>query len=352
MHKQTVVVIFGGASSEHEVSRNSATTIINALNRNLYEVITLGITKEGKWMIYTGSTEHIPTGEWEKYALPAILSPDATHKAILKLVGNQIKEIPVDVAIPVLHGKYGEDGTIQGLFEMAQIPYVGCGVLSSAACMDKAHTNLLAKNARIAQADYLAFTKENGFSMKKYIKKVESKLGYPCFVKPANAGSSVGISKASNGEELATAIELALEHDHKFLVEKAIVGRELECSVLGNEKPVVSCAGEILAAAEFYDYDAKYNNNESKTVIPADIPEDVTKEMQRMAKKIYLALDCQGLARVDFFLEDGTNRLLFNEINTMPGFTSISMYPKLWEAVGLPLPKLLEELIGLALTRR
>lgn len=311
----------------------------------------MGITKAGKWMIYTGQTEHIATGEWEKYAIPAIFSPDATQKCILKLVGNQVKEIPVDVIFPVLHGKYGEDGTIQGLFDMAQIPYVGCGVLSSAASMDKVYTNMVAKTARIAQADYLAFTRLEGLSPMKCVKKIEKKLGYPCFVKPANAGSSVGITKAKNQEDLVAGIALAIQHDYKFLVEAAVVGREFECAVLGNEKPMASCAGEVLSAAEFYDYDAKYNNVESKTVIPADISDEITKEIQRVSKKIYMALDCRGLARVDFFVEEGTNRVMFNEINTMPGFTTISMYPKLWEASGLPLVKLLDELIALALAK-
>lgn len=311
----------------------------------------MGITKTGKWMIYTGQTEHIATGEWEKYAIPAIISPDATQKAILKLVGNQVKEIPVDVIFPVLHGKFGEDGSIQGLFEMAQIPYVGCGILSSAACMDKAFTNLVAKQARVGQADFLAFTKLEGMSPKKCVTKIEKKLGYPCFIKPANAGSSVGITKAKNQEELIEGIALAIEHDSKFLVEAAVVGREFECSVLGNEKPVASGVGEVLSATEFYDYDAKYNNAASRTVIPAEVSPEIVKEMQRMSKKIYMALDCTGLARVDFFLEEGTNKVLFNEINTMPGFTSISMYPKLWETSGLPLPKLLDELIALALVK-
>ena len=351
MNRKTIIVLFGGQSSEHEVSRMSATTMIKSLDSKKYQVIPVGITKEGQWLIYTGPTEHISTGEWEKYATPAIISPDAKQRALLKIVNGHVKEIPIDVVIPALHGAWGEDGTIQGLLEMACIPYVGCGVLSSAVCMDKVFTKLIAKNANIPQAKYVWFTKEELEEMDKLVERVEKKLGYPCFVKPANTGSSVGISKAKDQDALIKAIRMAAEYDRKIIVEEAIIGREFECSVLGNEAPIVSGIGEVLPAAEFYDYDAKYNNNESRTVIPAPITKDEEKTMRKIASKIYQAVDGSGLARADFFMEEETGRILLNEINTMPGFTAISMYPMLWEAVGVPTTELMDCLIELALTR-
>ncbi len=351
MNRKTVIVLFGGQSSEHEVSRMSATTMINAIDSKKYQVIPVGITKEGQWLIYTGPTEHITTGQWEKYATPAIISPDAKQKALLKIVNSHVKVIPVDVVIPALHGAWGEDGTIQGLLEMACIPYVGCGVLSSAVCMDKIYTKLIAKNASIPQAKYIWFQKEELDEMDKLVDRVEKKLGYPCFVKPANTGSSVGISKAKNQETLRKALRLAAEYDRKIIVEEAIVGREFECSVLGNETPMVSGVGEVLSAAEFYDYDAKYNNSDSRTLIPAPITAEEEKTIRKIASKIYQAVDGSGLARVDFFMEEETGRVLFNEINTMPGFTSISMYPMLWDQAGIAKEKLMDHLIELALLR-
>lgn len=351
MNKKTVIVLFGGQSSEHEVSRMSATTMLKALDSKKYQVIPVGITKEGQWLIYTGPLEHISTGQWEKYATPAILSPDAKQKALLKIVNGHVKVIPVDVVIPALHGAWGEDGTIQGLLEMACIPYVGCGVLSSAVCMDKVFTKLIAKNSAIPQAKYIWFYKNELDEMDKLVERVEKKLGYPCFVKPANTGSSVGISKAKNKDDLIKALQLAAEFDRKIIVEEAIIGREFECAVLGNEVPSVSGVGEVLPAAEFYDYDAKYNNSESRTIIPAPITEEEEKTIRKIAAKIYQAVDGSGLARVDFFMEVETGRVLFNEINTMPGFTAISMYPMLWETAGVKKEELMDCLIELALAR-
>lgn len=351
MQRKTIVVLFGGQSSEHEVSRMSASTILYALDDEKYHVIPVGITKEGQWLIYTGPIENISTGKWEKYATPAILSPDAKQKALLKIVNGHVKEIPVDVVIPALHGAWGEDGTIQGLLEMARIPYVGCGVLSSAVSMDKVYMKLIAKDAGVPQAKYMWFHKTELAQMAKVIGKVVKKIGYPCFVKPANAGSSVGISKARNDKELEDALNYAGGFDRKVIVEQAITGRELECSVLGNEDMMVSGSGEILAAAEFYDYNAKYHNAASRTVIPATVTPEQDKEMRRIAKKIYRAVDGSGLARVDFFIEEKTQRVLFNEVNTMPGFTAISMYPMLWEAQGMTKGELMDELIALATQR-
>ncbi len=347
LNKKTVVVLFGGQSSEHEVSRVSASTIISNINQDKYYVIPVGITKEGQWLIYNGPVENIKSGEWEKFGTPAVLSPDASHRGILKIVGNKVKTIPVDVVFPALHGLYGEDGTIQGLLELAKIPYVGCGVLASAVSMDKAFTKIIAKNAKIRQADYLLATKEE-IKKKSVLSKIEKKIGYPCFVKPSNAGSSVGITKAHNYDELVKGLELAAENDRKIIIEKNITGREVECAVLGWKKARASSVGEIFSAAEFYDYDAKYNNADSKTVIPADLDEETVKEIQKTAVKIFKAVDGKGLARVDFFVESGTGRVIFNELNTLPGFTSISMYPKLWEDAGMPVTLLIDELINTA----
>lgn len=352
LNKLTVAVIFGGQSSEHEVSRVSASTIISNLDPEKYYVIPVGITKDGKWMIYNGPVENIKNGEWEKFGTPAVLSPDASQKGLLKTVGGKVKLIPIDLAFPVLHGKYGEDGTIQGLFELAQIPYVGNGVLSSSISMDKAFTKIIAKNAKIPQAKYVEVHSEDLKRLKTTASKIEKKLGYPCFVKPANAGSSVGITKAHNKEELMEGLRVAAVHDSKMVVEEGIVGREIECAVLGNRGHVeASCVGEIFSAGEFYDYDAKYNNAESKTVVPAEISPEKQDEIRKMAIKVFNAVDGSGLARVDFFVENGTENVIFNELNTLPGFTPISMYSMLWAACGKSTAELLDNLIELALER-
>lgn len=352
LYKKTVAVIFGGQSSEHEVSRSSAVMMLSELDREKYQVLPVGITKKGQWLIYNGPVEHVGTGEWEKYGTPVCLSPDASKKALLKIVNGSVKEIPVDVVIPVLHGAWGEDGTIQGLLELAQIPYVGCGVLASAVSMDKVYTKMIAQTFELPQAKYLwTDTLELREEKETVIARVEEKLGYPCFVKPSNAGSSVGISKAKNREQLSAALDLAAGYDKKVIVEEAIDGREFECAVLGNDMPEVSGVGEVLAAAEFYDYDAKYNSQESRTVIPADLPEEKVEEMRKIAKCIFRAVDGSGLARVDFFMEKATGRVLLNELNTMPGFTPISMYPMLWEERGMKKTELMDRLIELAIAR-
>ena len=352
LNKLTVAVIFGGQSSEHEVSRVSASTIISNLDTEKYYVIPVGITKAGKWMIYNGPVENIKNGEWEKFGTPAVLSPDASQKGLLKTVGGKVKLIPIDLAFPVLHGKYGEDGTIQGLFELAQIPYVGNGVLSSCVSMDKAFTKIIAKNAKIPQAKYVEIHADDLKRIKTVASKIEKKLRYPCFVKPANAGSSVGITKAHNKEELIEGLKNASVHDSKIVVEKGIIGREIECAVLGNRGNVeASCVGEIFSAAEFYDYDAKYNNSDSKTVVPADISAEKQDEIRKMAIKVFNAVDGSGLARVDFFIENETENVIFNELNTLPGFTPISMYSMLWAACGKSTSELIDNLIDLALER-
>lgn len=351
MKKLTVVVLFGGQSPEHAISCLWAADMIAALDEEKYDVLPVGITKNGNWRICHGSVDAIREERWEKYSVDAILSPDASRKSLLKLVGGKHKEIPVDVVIPALHGVWGEDGTVQGLLELAQIPYVGCGVLSSAVSMDKVYTKLIAKAAKIPMAKFfwcdgrfLAETKE------KVMDQAEKKLGYPCFVKPANSGSSVGVSKAKNREELEKALFYAAKYDRKVIMEEAIDGREFECAVLGNEDKHISGIGEIVTTAEFYDYDAKYHNALSRTIIPGEAEAEALAQMRKISEKIYHAVDASGLARVDFFMEK-SGRVLFNELNTMPGFTSISMYPMLWEEEGMSKTELMDRLIALALER-
>ncbi len=356
MSKKVVVVLFGGQSSEHEISKISASTVISALDKNKYYVMPVYITAEGHWMMYDGPVENITNGKWENYAAKVVLSPDTEHGGLLRIVGGKVKVIPVDIVFPVLHGKGGEDGTIQGLLELAEMPYVGCGVLASALSMDKAYTKIAASSIGIEQAEYTVVYRhdiedadENG--LLKIYDDIENKISYPCFVKPSNAGSSVGITRAENRESLAEALKLACEHDRTVIIEKNIQGREVECAVLGNNNPQASCVGEVLAAADFYDFDAKYNSRESKTVVPAQIDDGIAEEIRDKAVRIFKALDCCGLARVDFFIEDGTNRVIFNEINTMPGFTSISMYPMLWNECGLTVEELADKLIELGFER-
>jgi len=356
MNKKVVVVLFGGQSSEHEISKISASTIISAIDSEKYYVMPVYISEEGHWLLYDGPVENITTGKWEKYSARVILSPDAEHHGLLRTVGNKFKIIPVDTVIPVLHGKYGEDGTVQGLLELSGIPYVGCGVLSSSISMDKSYTKIIAESIGIEQAKYTVvyrymFEDISEEEKNKILKEIENKVAYPCFVKPSNAGSSVGVSKASDKDELMEAIALACEHDRIIVIEEAINGREVECGVLGNNDVKASCVGEVLPASEFYDFDAKYNSKESRTVIPADLSENISEEIREKAVKIFKALDGCGLARVDFFVENETDRVIFNEINTFPGFTSISMYPLLFEACGITLEELTEKLIELSFER-
>ncbi|NLJ90626.1 MAG: D-alanine--D-alanine ligase [Clostridiales bacterium] len=355
MSKKIVAVLFGGQSSEHEVSCISASTIIQNINRDLYDVIIIGITKEGKWLeVY--SVDDILSGDWTKGTTKAIISPDATQKSVLLIKDNTVVKKPIDVVFPVLHGLYGEDGTIQGLLELAGIPYVGCGVVASGISMDKLFTKIIVKNLGIDQAKYVPVHKKDLFNRDKsfneeIIKLIEASLKYPMFVKPANAGSSCGISKVNNKSELIDGLIEASNHDKKILVEEGIVGREIECAVLGGKEPRASGVGEIIAAAEFYDYDAKYNNSDSRTIISPALDREIVETVRQYAIKIFNAVDGYGLARVDFFVEKDTNRVVFNEINTMPGFTSISMYPMLWEARGIGKPQLVEKLIQLALNK-
>lgn len=350
MNKKTVAVLFGGQSSEHEVSCVSAATIISNINKESYDLLLIGITREGHWVM-ANSLEEITSGTWVNSPVSAILSPDATQKGFYITKDGNTSLQTVDVIFPVLHGKYGEDGTVQGLIELSQIPYVGCGVLASAVSMDKFYTKIIVDTLGIRQAKYVPVLSLQLKDLEAVLSRVETELSYPVFVKPSNAGSSQGVSKAHDREELAAALSLAAKHDRKILVEETMVGREIECAVLGGLEPKASGVGEILAAADFYDYDAKYNNAESKTVISPELPEGVAAKVRSHAVDIFRAVDGFGLSRVDFFLENGTDEVVFNEINTLPGFTSISMYPMLWEEKGLNKQELIEKLIQLSFLR-
>ncbi|MBQ1687758.1 MAG: D-alanine--D-alanine ligase [Lachnospiraceae bacterium] len=350
MSKKNVAVIFGGKSSEHEVSCVSATTIIKHINADLYDITLIGITKAGEWL-KVDCVEDIESGAWKNSKTTAIISPDAGQQSVLFMKDEQVTRKKLDVIFPALHGLYGEDGTIQGLFEMAHIPYVGCGVLSSAVSMDKLYTKIIVDTLHIRQAAYVPVLKKDLEDMPATLARVEEKLSYPVFVKPSNAGSSQGVSKAHDRTELEAALQLAVKHDRKILVEETIIGREIECAVLGGKSVKASGVGEILAAADFYDYEAKYNNPESKTVISPELPAGVEEKVQKAAVDIFTAVDGFGLSRVDFFLEKETNEVVFNEINTLPGFTGISMYPMLWKAAGIETTDLVNQLLEMATER-
>lgn len=351
MDKKTAVVLFGGQSSEHEVSCMSAVNVIEHINQHKYEVLLIGITKEGHW-VKVESVEDIKSGAWRESRVTAVLLPDASRKSVLLLSDGQTTEVKIDLAFPVLHGPWGEDGTIQGLFELAQIPYVGCGVLASAVSMDKLHTKIIADSIGIRQAAYEAVFASQLKNMSQVVERIESRFSYPVFIKPSNAGSSRGVTKATDRSTLESGLLEAANHDCKILVEETIVGHEIECAVFGGgrEEVKASGVGEILAAAEFYDYEAKYFNAESKTVTDPEIPGDSAERVRQTAMAIFKAVDGYGLARVDFFVkEDG--QVVFNEINTMPGFTAISMYPMLWEARGITKDQLVDMLMEHGLKR-
>jgi len=353
MEKMKLAVIFGGMSTEHDVSIVSGTSIIKNLNKEKYEIFPIYIDKKGKWNKYIKNIEEIGTIN----------------------VGDKIDEIEeiknpmeylknMDCIFPVLHGLYGEDGTIQGLFELLKVPYVGCKVLASSVSMDKVYTKIIFDKAGINQAEYVYIRENKGnyiyideafnekiCTLEEISKIIEEKQKYPMFVKPSNSGSSVGINKVKNIEELKNAIEYASKYDKKILIEEGIVGREVECAVLGNEDVQASCIGEVLSAEEFYSFDSKYKNSESMTVIPANLPKEISEEIRRLAIKAFKAVNGSGLSRVDFFVEKDTNKIIINEINTLPGFTTISMYPKLFEAVGISYTQLLDEIIKLAIEK-
>ena len=349
MNQKNVLVLFGGTSPEHDISMASAAAVIGSLGR--HNVIPVYVTRSGKWLLYDGKLDNIQAIDWERFGTPAILSPDRTNKGVLRIVGEKVKIIPVDIVFPVFHGRDGEDGTIQGLCELAGLPYVGCGVLSSALAMDKAFAKMTAKSLKIPQGEYLVFSQEELVNMEPALKKIRYKLGYPCFVKPAVGGSSIGISKVKNKQELKEAITHALIYDNKIIVEKAIKGREMEVGVLGQGAGAESSVvGEIIPDGEFYDYDAKYVKQGSKTPVPADIPEETADEIKKYALQMFRGIDGRGMARADFFVDEA-GKVLLNEINTVPGYTNISMYSKLWEASGVTRQALIERLLEMALER-
>ena len=348
--KQNLLVLFGGQSSEHDVSCMSAVNVIKNVDTERYQLILTGITKEGHW-VYTESLESIEDGSWRESKVSAILSPDASVKGMYLMEEDMVKFLPVDVIFPVLHGLYGEDGTVQGIFELAKIPYVGCGVLASAVSMDKVYTKIVVDQLGIRQAEYVVIHRNELEKISEAADRVEAKLSYPVFVKPSCAGSSVGVGTADNRGELISALLEAGKHDSKILVEDRNYGRELECAVFGTDREVkASGIGEILAAADFYDFDAKYHNAESKTVVDPELPAGIAEEIRENARKIFSAVGGFSLSRVDFFLDK--KGVVFNEINTLPGFTAISMYPMLWENMGIEKKELIQRLIDTAFVRQ
>lgn len=350
MNKKSLAIIFGGASSEHDISCISAKTILDNIDKEKYDITVLGITKQGEWYLYDGESDMLPNDKWleSKSLKKAFISPDSSTKGIVCEDGTVIK---LDVVFPVLHGKNGEDGTIQGLFQLAQIPFVGCDATASGSCMDKAVTNAMADAFGIKQAKWCSFTKyEYTKNPDEQIEMAIEKLGFPIFVKPANAGSSVGITKATTREELKTGIEIALKEDKKAVLEEFVDGWEVECAVLGNDEPIATDIGQIVSAADFYDFDAKYNAP-SQLHIPALIEKEKREEVSKAALRAYKALGCEGLSRCDFFVDKKTGDILLNEINTIPGQTPISMYSKLFDAYGIPYPELIDKLIELAIER-
>ena len=351
MNKLTLGILFGGASSEHDISCISAKSILENIDKEKYNIVMLGITKQGEWFLFDDDVTMLPNDKWlkSKSLKKAYITPDSKIHGI---VTEDAEQIRLDAVFPVLHGKNGEDGTVQGLLQLAQIPFVGCDATSSGSCMDKAVTNAVADAFGIEQAKWCAFTKyEYGKDSRKCLNLAINKLGFPIFVKPANAGSSVGITKAHNEEELILGIEKAFKEDKKVVLEEFIEGQEVEVAVLGNEEPVAAEVGQIVAAAEFYDFDAKYNNPASELHIPALLSEEKRNEVRQEALRAYKALSCEGMSRCDFFVTKDDQKVLLNEINTIPGQTSISMYPKLFEAVGVGYTELIDKLIDLAIKR-
>ena len=358
--KVRIGVVFGGRSGEHEVSLASAESVMANLDRDKYEVVPVGITKEGSWLLGTEPRTLLAAEQSASHdaglegTMAVTLTGDPRLRRLIPVEnGEELgAKGALDVIIPVLHGPYGEDGTLQGLLEMANVPYVGCGVLGSALGMDKEKMKMVFQAVGLPISDYLVYQRNQWErSPETIMDAIEQRLGYPCFVKPVNLGSSVGVTKAHDRAELEHAINVAAEYDRKIIIELAINCREIECGVLGNDEPIASVVGEVISSNEFYDYRAKYIDGKSQVVIPADIPQATAEEVRRQAVQAFLALDLSGLARVDFFLEKETNKVYINEVNTLPGFTVFSMYPKLWEASGIPYPQLLDRLIELAIER-
>lgn len=354
--KLRIGLIFGGRSGEHEVSLASAKSVMENLDRDKYEIVPIGITPTGSWLLGAEPAQLMAAQQGVAHESTEVtLTGDPNLRRLIPIQSTSQplgESGNLDVVFPVLHGTYGEDGTLQGLLEMANVPYVGCGVLGAALGMDKEKMKMVFQSVGLPIVDSLTYRRnEWERSPETILDAIEQRLGYPNFVKPVNLGSSVGINKAHNRTELEHALHVAAEYDRKIIIERGIDCRELECAVLGNDEPIVSVVGEVIASNEFYDYNAKYIDNKSQVIIPANLPQATAEEVRRQAVQAFLALDLSGLARVDFFLEKSTSRVYINEVNTLPGFTQISMYPKLWEASGIPYAELLNRLIELAIER-
>ncbi len=351
MKKLSVCVLFGGMSPEHEVSLRSAESVLNNLNPEKYNIFPVGITKTGDWVLFTGTDySMLPTEQWLDYPgnRRATISP-VRGQGLLSFEGDCVVRERIDVVFPVLHGENGEDGTIQGLLRLAGIPYVGSHVAASAVAMDKTLTKMVADREGVPQAAWMLVRgRDLDSRIDQIMDGVERRFSYPVFVKPSGTGSSVGVTKAANREDLRAGLLAAGAYDDKILVEEFIDGVEVEVAVMGNDSPVASVCGEIDPGVEFYDYDAKYVTDTSVAYIPARIPEEVEEQVRDTAVKIYSAIGCKGLSRVDFFVTRKDNKVIFNEINSLPGFTSISMYPKLFAASGIPYEQLIDELLQLA----
>lgn len=350
--KKTVAILFGGQSTEYEVSLKSATSVVSNLDKDKYDILLIGITKDGKWYLYDRDIENIAPDKWYNDSLKTVCVSHGTNdSSILVLDGDSYEKLHIDVVFPVLHGANGEDGTVQGLFELSGMKYVGVGLLTSCVGMDKAYTKVVMANANIDQADWVVVHNYEMANADKILDNIEKRLGYPAFVKPANAGSSIGIGKAKDRESLLNALNEAFKFDRKVIVEEFLTGREVECAVIGNRGNIrSSCVGEILPDSEFYDYESKYSDSsQSKLVIPATFKGDIEKRVRETAIKVFEALDGKGLSRVDFFVNEEENTVKLNEINTLPGFTNISMYPKLMMQTGMTYSEILDELIYIAL---
>lgn len=349
MAKLKLAVLFGGVSSEHEISLISAYSVLTNMPKDMYDIMCIGITKKGHWMYYPGEYENIKDGTWENDpdCSTAIISPDRVHKGIIVIGKDEVFLRKVDVVFPVLHGLNGEDGSVQGLCQLAGLPCVGCDMTSSAICMDKSITHTVLDAAGIRTAKHVTVMRHSLGGLESICETVESSLNYPVYVKPSSAGSSVGVSRAANRDELKDGLKKAFSHGDKVVVEQEIVGKEVECAVLGNGNNIqASVPGQITPAEGFYDYDAKYKNGTSVLDIPAKISDEDMRELREIAKKAYIACGCGGMARVDFFVTE--SGIVLNEINTIPGFTPISMYPKLMENMGITYSALLDRLIQLA----
>ena len=345
MVKKNLLLMFGGESSEYEISLVSAYNVLKNLNSEKYDIITVGVTRNGEWKLFSGGREDILNDKWE--GPEVFLVPGGE---LITVKNGSISRRKIDCVFPVMHGRKGEDGKLQGLFEICGVPYVGCGTFSSAVCMDKIATHIMLSANGIKNTRYMGFSRIDlvGNSL---VSKVEKEFSYPVFVKPANTGSSIGISKATDRNILLEAVEEAFKYDSRILVEEAASGSELECAVLGNDNPVASGVGEIIPDGEFYDYNAKYNSDKNIMNIPAKIDPEIKNKVQELAKKAFTAMGCSGLARVDFFYDRETGELYLNELNTLPGFTEISMYSKLFGEAGTKYGELLDMLITLALER-